>query len=220
MHRVSTEKYFKNQVIRRYSKIAAFAVFGLAVGIVLMLVAQKFTAPQVVVIQEHEISQESAGKFLIASEPVRLRIPSIGVDAVFEDPLGVDANYEIEVPESYETVGWYKYGPSPGEIGPAVVLGHVDSYQGPAVLYALGQVEVGETIEIDREDGSTAVFAVESLEKHEQTGFPTAKVYSDLDYPGLRLITCTGTYDKGIQRYSHNLIVFARLLEEGSEEIN
>jgi hypothetical protein len=219
MRKFSTEKYFQKSVIRRYRKTAAFAVLGVCTGVFIVLNFQSQLAAQRIspIIQETQTQSEAIQTAMEESLPLRLRVPSIGVDAPFEAPLGVDKNYEIEVPESYDTLGWYKYGPTPGEIGPAVVLGHVDSYQGPAVLYKLGQVKVGELIEIDREDGSTAVFKVEALERHEQSGFPTEKVYSDLEYPGLRLITCTGTYDKGIQRYSHNLIVFARLLEDETE---
>lgn len=210
MRRLSTEKYFKNPVIRRYSKIATFAVFGVVTLIASVLFLYGHHQDSLEEVIEVEIVQEGLG----SAEPLHLRIPSIGVDALFEEPLGVDSAYEIEVPESYDTVGWYKHGPTPGEVGPAVILGHVDSFEGPAVLYSLGQVKVGEIIEVDRKDGSTAVFEVESLERHAQSGFPTAKVYSDLDYPGLRLITCSGIYDQGIQRYSHNLIVFARLVED------
>lgn len=218
MHKLNIKKFYSNSAIRRYNHVAAFAVFGLIVGAGLtfgaLLIIGYFTAPvtdykTAVVIDEIADTKSALG----ASNPLRMRIPSIGVDALFEEPLGVKANYEIEVPESYETVGWYKYGPSPGEIGPAVVLGHVDSYQGPAVLYSLGQVQVGEKIEIDREDGTTAVFEVERLERHPQSGFPTKEVYSDISYPGLRIITCAGTYNRGVQRYSHNLIVFAKLVE-------
>jgi len=137
MRRFSTEKYFKNPVIRRYSRIAAFAVFGLVIGITFASVVQKYIspqAPQLDMIHEQDVIQVLS---LEHSGPLRMRIPSIGVDAGFEAPLGVDANYEIEVPESYDTVGWYKYGPTPGEMGPAVVLGHVYSYEGPALLFAL-----------------------------------------------------------------------------------
>lgn len=150
---------------------------------------------------------------MAASKPVQIRIPSIGVEAPFEAPLGVNADKTIAVPESYETVGWYKYSPTPGVLGPSVVLGHVDSYRGPAVFFNLKKLSNGDRIFIDREDGSTATFVVESLERHEQEDFPTEKVYSDLDYAGLRLITCTGTYNHSILEYTHNLIVFARLIE-------
>jgi len=158
---------------------------------------------------------QPAAVTLAYAEPVRIRIPEIGVDASFEEPLGLAPNQEIEVPEAYDMVGWYKYGPTPGEIGPSVVLGHVDSAaRGPEVFYRLRELEVGDNIEIDREDGTTVVFEVERLETVSQSSFPTEEVYGNIDYAGLRLITCSGVFNHGIRRYSHNLIVFARLVKE------
>ncbi len=149
---------------------------------------------------------------LSESAPVRLRIPVIGVDAGFEE-LGLGADGQIEVPKGYEGVGWYIYGPTPGELGPAVVLGHVDSYKGPAVFFSLGQLKPGDLVEIERRDGKTAVFQVNQLERYPQSEFPTALVYSDLDYAGLRLITCSGIYNKETNQYNLNLIVYASLVE-------
>lgn len=205
----------KGKVTRRYI-VAAFAVLGLTIGAVLMSVYLEFS-PLIYIQKETEDPEEQvetvAAYTLTESNPTRLRIPKIEVDAAFESPLGVDENKEIQVPEGYETVGWYKYGPTPGELGPAVILGHVDSYKGPAVLYSLGKLEVGDEILIDREDGTTATFEVIEMERESQNDFPTRKVYGDLDYAGLRLITCTGVYNHGTLRYSHNLIVYAKLKE-------
>ncbi len=223
MHKSTTEKYFKSAVIRRYRKVVAFAVFGLASGVFLTLLSQNYYQPEET--QVVELPQTESGQVvpiqegLPASNPVRLRIPSIGVDTVFEEPLGIQENSEIEVPKSFETVAYYKYGPTPGELGPSVVLGHVDSFEGPAVFYSLGQVKIGELIEIDREDGTTARFVVESMERPKQSDFPTKRVYGNIAYPGLRLITCTGVYDKGKLRYTNNLIVYARLVEDTEEGI-
>ncbi len=192
-------------------KVAAFAVALLLIWLTIMVAWFVIDVPETALAPESPVAT-STTLVLPEANPLRLRIPEIAVDAPFEAPLGLKQNGEIGVPESYETVGYYKFGPTPGEIGPAVVLGHVDSYEGPAVLFRLGQLEVGDEIMIDREDGTTATFAVTALERHEQEGFPTVKVYSDLDYAGLRLITCTGVYDHGSLRYSHNLIVFAELV--------
>ena len=157
------------------------------------------------------------GNALPRSEPTRLRIPSIGVDAPFVR-LGVMPNREVETPSSTTEVGWYAYGPTPGELGPAVVIGHVDSRLGPGVFYSLGQLKPGDTIEAVRQDGSVATFRVDRLEHHEQGSFPTEEVYGDLPYAGLRLITCSGTYDRESRRYDFNLIVFASLVEDGAAE--
>ena len=146
--------------------------------------------------------------------PARLRIPAVGIDATFEGPLGVNEDKTVEVPHSFTELGWYQYGPLPGEIGPAVILGHVDSYRGPAVFFNLKDTQPGDMIEIERTDGSRATFLITKLLKRQQSDFPTEAVYGDIDYAGLRLITCTGVYDHGTQVYSHNLIVFAKLVSE------
>lgn len=175
-----------------------------------------FSERHSVVITETASSTENkiSGPILGTSKPTHIRIPKINVTADFEKPLGLTLDGEVAVPEAYDTVGYYKYGPTPGELGPAVVLGHVDSVAGPAVFYSLGQLEVGDEIDIDREDGTTATFLVTKLERHPQSGFPTEEVYGNINYAGLRLITCSGIFNKGAQRYSHNLIVFAELKEE------
>jgi LPXTG-site transpeptidase (sortase) family protein len=166
---------------------------------------------------EYERPQETkkavvTGPTLSESGPVHLRIPSINVDVDFSAPLGLKENREVEVPKEYDRVGWYKYGPTPGELGPAVVFGHVDSVDGAAIFYLLGQVKQGDSVFVTREDGSTAEFLITSLERVEQDSFPTQKVYGNIDHAGLRLVTCTGTYNKGELRYTHNLIVYAKLV--------
>lgn len=153
------------------------------------------------------------GPTMERAEPVRLRIPSLNINTTFEKSLGLNADNTIQVPDSYDEVGWYQYGPTPGELGPAVILGHVDSHQGPAVFFRLGQLSVGDEIIVDRADGTTARFEVITLERHLQSGFPTALVYGDIDHAGLRLITCSGVFVRGQQQYTHNLIVFAKLVE-------
>lgn len=152
------------------------------------------------------------GPVMSIAEPVSLKIPAINVDASFSEPLGLEKSGEIEVPKDYVSVGYYKNGPTPGEIGPAVVLGHVDSVKGPAVFWSLGQLKEGDEVMIDRADGTTATFAVTAVEKNSQSDFPTEKVYGKINFAGLRLITCTGVYDHNKLRYSHNLIVYGKLV--------
>lgn len=144
--------------------------------------------------------------------PTRIRIPELSLEAEFESPLELNDDGSIEVPDSFEKVGWYKLGAAPGEVGTASILGHVDSYQGPAVFYSLGKLEVGDRIYIDRADGTEAVFEVERMERYKQDNFPTEEVYAPTAYPSLRLITCSGTYVKSAQRYTHNLVIFGKYL--------
>ena len=156
---------------------------------------------------------EPNGPVLTEALPTKLSIPKLEIETTFEESLGLAIDGSIEVPESYDQVGWYEHGPTPGEYGPAVILGHVDSVSGPGVFFPLGQLEAGDDIFIDRSDGSVAKFKVEKIERYEQIAFPTAKVYGDIDHAGLRLITCSGTFKKGEQRYTHNLVVYAKLVE-------
>jgi len=199
---------------RQYRKVVAFAVAGVIIGVTLSLLSNYLREEQVkpLPVVEEEVSATTTARFA-RSAPVRLTIPKIELDVTFERPLGLNEDMTIEVPDSYTKVGWYKNGPTPGEVGPAVVLGHVDSYEGPAVFWPLRQLNEGDMVEIEREDGSVAVFEVTSVVQYSQDDFPTEKVYGATDASELRLITCTGTFDKGVQRYSHNLVVYAKLVE-------
>lgn len=151
-------------------------------------------------------STAPASAALGKSEPVRLRIPKIGVDAnVIE--LGIQASGEIEVPKDYAETGWYKYGATPGEVGPTVIAGHLDSPTGPAVFVQLEKLQAGDRVEFTRKDGSSVAYTVSSTERYAQSQFPTEKVYGNTAQPEVRLITCDGIFDKGESRYSHNLVV-------------
>lgn len=203
----------KTQGTRPRMRTAAFFVLGLSTGCLLTVVGS-YAIAQIAHYQVHgDVLPEvvSGADAMEASRPVALRIPRLDTEASFEEPLGVKEDGAIEVPEAFDTVGWYKHGPTPGELGPAVVLGHIDSLEGPAVFYQLGQLEPGDRIFIEREDGTTAEFIVDGLKRYAREEFPTEAVYGDLAYPGLRLITCSGTYDQGEQVYSHNLVVYAQL---------
>lgn len=211
-------KYYENKAVRHYTRVVAFAVVGIVFGAFLVAEIQERKALVLDEVIETATTTEDVDAYTLRrASPRHIRIPAVGIDAPFAAPLGVNEDQTIQVPETYDQVGWYKHGPTPGELGPAVILGHVDSITGPAVFFPLGQLEEGDEIFIDRIDGSTATFTVERLERHEQSGFPTEKVYGNLDYAGLRLITCTGIYSHGSLRYSHNLIVFARLEEPAGE---
>jgi hypothetical protein len=108
---------------------------------------------------------------------------------------------------------WYRSGPTPGEIGPAVIVGHVDSKGLVAVFFYLTRVRPGNQIEVTRQDGKVAVFTVSSIEKFAKTDFPTERVYGPTDGSELRLITCGGTFDRARASWSSNVVVFAKLSE-------
>jgi sortase (surface protein transpeptidase) len=118
----------------------------------------------------------------------------------------------METPNVLDYVtGWYKYSPTPGELGPAIIVGHVDSYKGISVFWRLRELVPGDTIDITRADGSVAKFQVNSLQQFDQTNFPTQAIYGDINYAGLRLITCGGTFNRKTGHYDHNMVVFASL---------
>lgn len=146
-----------------------------------------------------------------AAEPVRVRIPAIGVDAPIQ-ALIVDENGVLPPPDTFESTGWWQAGPEPGETGPAVIAGHVDSYRGPAVFFELDELERGDEIFVDRADGTTVVFAAQRTERHPKDEFPTESVYGDTPDPQLRLITCGGIFDEEERTYLDNVIVFATLV--------
>jgi len=197
--------------LSRQSKQIIISISMSLVILGLILIFGGFEADQPV-LPGNQIEPAVIGETLNESDPVRLRIPALNIDTSFVE-LGLQNNNEIEIPSGFEEVGWYKYGPTPGELGPAVVLGHVDSYSGPAVFFYLGQLNPGDRVEIDRADGTTAIFRIDKLERYLQSEFPTSLVYGDLNHAGLRLITCSGSYDREQRRYESNLIVFASLVE-------
>jgi sortase (surface protein transpeptidase) len=148
---------------------------------------------------------------LPTSEPLELLIPRLGIQAPFEEPVRLLPDQTIGVPESTSAVAWYDGSPTPGTLGPSVVLGHVDSKNGPAVFYSLGQLHPGDVVKVVRKDGSTATFVVDKLARYPQDTFPTDAVYGPIAYAGIRLVTCSGVYDKTTQKYSHNLVIFGHL---------
>jgi sortase (surface protein transpeptidase) len=139
--------------------------------------------------------------------PGRLRIPAIGVDAPL-DPLHLDAAGALEAPRDYARPGWYAEGTVPGDDGPAVIAGHVDSRQGPAVFFRLHELRPGDTVEVARGDRWLR-FRVVGSERYPKNRFPNAHVYGPTPDAELRLITCGGTFDRHRGSYVDNVVVYA-----------
>ena len=109
--------------------------------------------------------------------------------------------------------GWYRNSPSPGTLGPAIILGHVDSRAfGPGVFYSLQNLQPSDVIDVTRADGTVAEFSIDSVQTVQKSDFPTLQVYGNLDHAGLRLITCGGEFDPNAHSYESNIIVFASLV--------
>jgi sortase (surface protein transpeptidase) len=208
------DNFFRNPTNRRYVRIAAFVVLGMSIGALvtnIVLFPQRYLPDHVNVTPIKEEPLGAHAYTLPRSEPVELSIPKIHLDTTFVPPLGLQDNGEPEVPNDYTQVGWYKYSPTPGELGPSIIFGHVDSYQGAAVFYLIGQLERGDPIYVTRADGSVATFRVTGIGRYEQSKFPTDLVYGDINHAGLRLVTCSGTYNHETLRYDHNTVVYASL---------
>ena len=150
----------------------------------------------------------SARTYPAAAAPVRLRIRALHIDSALQR-LGMRADGSVAVPKRTDVAGWYTGGPRPGQPGPAVILGHVDSRTGPGVFINLSTVRRGTEIRVDRADGSTVMFRVSKVSRVAKAGFPTDLVYAPTLDPTLRLITCGGSFDRTRGSYRDNVIVFA-----------
>lgn len=149
---------------------------------------------------------------MLPSNPLRLIIKRLGINAPIVS-VGVDKQGAIETPPINNTnlVGWYRHGPTAGEGGPAVMLGHKDTTNRSAVFSRVGEIRNGDVIEVKRRDGTTAVFTVGGVEQAGKTTFPTQRVYGDQANAQLHLITCGGTYNRNTGHYTDNIIVYATM---------
>jgi sortase (surface protein transpeptidase) len=145
-----------------------------------------------------------------ATAPVRVRIPAIGVDSELT-PVGVDGSGALLPPADFSVAGWFAAGPAPGEVGPAVLAGHVDDRTGPAVFFRLEDLRAGDQVVVVRADGQPVVFTVTRVAAYPKTDFPTAEVYGPTPGAELRLITCGGTFDRTRRSYTDNVVVYAKV---------
>jgi sortase family protein len=148
------------------------------------------------------------------SRPERLSIPSIKLEAPILD-VGLAGDGSVDVPplKRHNEAGWFDGGPTPGQFGPALIVGHADTRTGPSVFYNLPKLKAGHRIEVLRADNSVAVFEVNSVEHFDKGKLPMQRVYGDFSRPSLRLMTCGGKWIGGKTGYQDNIVVFASLIE-------
>ncbi len=142
--------------------------------------------------------------------PNRIRIPRIGVDSILEH-LTLGPQGELNAPVDFDLAGWYSGGVAPGQVGPAIIAGHVDSAVGPAVFARIGELVAGDEIVVSTSTGTDLTFVVTGSAQSAKAAFPTDEVYSNVPRPELRLITCAGAFDRSVGHYTDNLIQFASL---------
>lgn len=146
------------------------------------------------------------------SAPLELRIPAIGVSSSMVE-LGLNPDDTVEVPTDFQRAGWFEPGPSPGELGSAVILGHVDSYRGPAVFFRLRSLKPGDAVEVGLADGAVAHFAVTAVETYLKDQFPAERVYGPHgDSAALQLVTCGGEFDRKARSYLSNIVAYTSLV--------
>jgi hypothetical protein len=143
-----------------------------------------------------------------ASRPVALMIPAIGVRTSLIR-LGRTPQGTLQVPSSTSVAGWYTASPRPGQIGSAIIAGHIDSYLGPGVFFRLRLLRPGDLVYVRGADGSLAVFRVYAERMYAKAHFPTQQVYGPEPDAELHLITCGGVFDSATRSYLSNVVVYA-----------
>ena len=155
-------------------------------------------------------ASRTTGPLMSTSTPTRVVIPTLDVDVPITG-LGQQADGTMQVPTDAKTVGWYTKAPTPGALGPAVLAGHVDYQNKPGTFQRLTDLKPGDSITVDRQDGSMAMFSVVKVERYAKNTFPTNTVYGAINRAGLRLITCGGNFDSTAGHYEDNIVVYADL---------
>lgn len=145
------------------------------------------------------------------AEPAGIEIPTIDVHAAGITNLVTDAHGAMEIPADPAVVGWYPLGPAPGEVGPAILTGHVNYGGTPGVFARLHELKPGDRVTVPRADLTAVTFEVYAVDQYPKADFPADKVYGDTDGPELRLITCGGELDRAAHSYRDNIVVSARL---------
>lgn len=142
--------------------------------------------------------------------PERLRIPEIGIDALIEH-VGLNPRGNMAVPSTYGTVAWYKDGTTPGDVGNAVIAGHLDNSLGLSGIFEnLNRLRIGDRIEIVGENGERITFGIISMNVYKSAAAPADEIFGgDGTSRNLVLITCNGAWDDGVKSYDKRLVVIA-----------
>ena len=187
---------------------AVTAKVGIGLVVILALIALIISATS------GSKSSSSDVQTLAASTPVSVSVPSIGATSSLMD-LGQNADGSLAVPPLTNPMqaGWYDKSPTPGSLGPSVILGHINGDGKPGIFYKLKDVKAGDQVMVARQDGQTAVFTVAHIDTVPKASFPADQVYGDTPDAQLRLITCGGVFDPAARSYEANVIVYANLTE-------
>jgi hypothetical protein len=197
----------------RLSGLAGVVLVTVGAGAIAVAVLAQQHAPSPGRSVAGTVGAAAKGPSLRRSVPVSVSIPEIGVRSKLLS-LGLNSDGSIAVPSlatSADKAAWYKYSVTPGQIGAAVIEGHVDSYEGPAVFYRLGELRPGNRIDVTLANGITAVFLVTGVREYAKDKYPAEMIYGPTNYAALRLITCGGDFDAATHHYLSSVVVFAVL---------
>jgi hypothetical protein len=209
---------------RRRGWLAALALLAVA-GLVLVVLgltagpraaapvaAADTRAPVTVPVGPTPTPTATAAPDLPASPPTRIAVPALGVDSAV-NPVGLNPDGTVQVPAPgplYDQAAWYTGSARPGQRGPAVILGHIDSAaNGPSVFYRLSSLRPLDEFTVTRADGRTLVYRVNSVRSYPKDAFPSQAVYGPTTRPEVRLITCGGAFDPRARSYVDNTVVYA-----------
>jgi len=191
------------------------AALALSVGALSLIASLPKSDPNVLVLAH--VTAKSTVKApakipaIAKSRPVQLTIAKIGVNTEV-GTLGLQPDHQIMVPDNTHTVGWYKDGPTPGEIGSAVILGHVDSTLGPGIFFYLKSLQAGDRVKLVLADGTITNFVVSKVVQYSKSNFPDRLVYGSHGTRSLQLVTCGGAFDHATGHYESNIVVFSHLV--------
>ncbi|HEX8923730.1 MAG TPA: class F sortase [Patescibacteria group bacterium] len=191
--------------------------FFIIVGILLGYLASKNNIKSLFVSGQMKDVKTSAAitqapTIIPAADPKILSIPKLGIEAPIEE-VGMDASGAMDIPQKANDTAWYKLGPKPGQMGSAVIDGHVDWYSGPAVFFRLNELNINDIVRVTAADGKKYTFRITDKKRFDDKNFPIAEVFTKNDAKRLNLITCVGTFDKKTKNYSQRLVIFSVLVE-------
>ena len=147
-----------------------------------------------------------------AGNPVRLRIPSIEVDAAITS-VGLTAEGAMDLPDDPDNVGWYNLGSRPGQQGSAVLAGHLNWYNGKTgVFQHLNRLEEGDIVSVETERGRFLLFTVREIQSYSPEEY-VPDVFAMRDGSHLNLVTCGGVWDPVAKIYRERLVVFAEAVD-------
>ncbi|MFC5775586.1 class F sortase [Ectobacillus antri] len=149
---------------------------------------------------------------VVHAAPTKISIPRLSLEAQVV-PVQLTTDGAMEVPKDVKKVGWYALGAAPGEIGTAVLAGHVDNYIGPGIFFYLKRIRLGDEIMVYGEDGKKLTFTVFKKEVYPFNQAPVEEIFSAADGKYLNIITCDGRYDRRTENHEKRLVVYTKLKE-------